>query len=803
MIVKDKTYAIINVVGLTVGLCACMLMATVVLDDISYDRFWTHRDALYRIVTVDTTAGLEGKSEVAYSNLGIEMANNLPEISRAAAVQKWQYDFRKTKADEEAITMDVIVADTNIWGMLDFAILAGSPRQYTPGINNLIISERFRKTHFVDENPIGKTIYSVSTYDDEAKPFLITGVMADLPTNTYLRADGLEITQPASEALSREGWGNHEEQLVLMKPNTDMAVFTAKANRWYRNFLADASELALKNPPLYEFQPITDIYLNSEFAYQEVKGSWSNIYIFSVVAVLLLAIACINFVNLNTVRIIRRFRETGVRKVLGATRRQLIHQVLTESLLFFSTSALLAFALYGLALAPLERFLTHGLAVDFMTNLPLFAAGTVAVLLIAVLTSIYPAIVLSGFKTTSALRNRFAPDTIVSISTVRKVLVATQFSFALLVLIAMITVWRQMQFIANKDLGYNTDHILTINSFSAGGKGGILKQEIAKLPGVAHVSLSEWLPTQGTGGISLNLTHPKRPYEHVQVNIIFGDRDLPTLLGLRVEEGRLFDQREATIGLTRDMLFSEDKDTRRQYRNHAKVILMASTASLFDITSLDTFVPSFIGTPIGIVSDFHSVSLHNPIKPTMIHVSEDIQYPCVLIKVMPGYESQVMRSVNQLWKHFHDEKPLQLQWLDDMVKSQYEKEAQQAILFKLFTALTLFLAVLGLLGLVVHSTAQRVKEIGVRKVLGASVGSIVRLFVSDYIKLVTFALIVATPIAWWAMNLWLEDFAYRIEIQWWMFALAGLVAVVIALLTISGQAIRAASANPVNSLRAE
>lgn len=801
--VKDKTYASINIVGLTVGLCACMLVGTVVLDDLSYDRFWTHRDALYRIITVDTAAGLEGRTAAAYANLGNELVQNFPEVERAAEIDRWEYTFRKSQTDDETIDMDVIKADTNVWKMLDIAVLAGRPQHYTAGVGNLIITERFRKRHFADEDPVGKTIYSVSTYDDEVQPFLITGVMADLPPNTYLRADGLQVTQPSDAALSREGWGYYEEQLLLMKPNTDMAAFAAKANRWYRDFLTDASESTQNRLPVYAFQPIKDIYLQSEFAHQAVKGSLSNSYIFSVVALLLLAIACINFVNLSTARAVRRLRETGVRKVLGATRGQLIRQFLAEGVLFFGLSASLAFALYALALQPLEGFLKHELTVGFLSSLPLLIAGIGAICCTALLTSAYPALILSGFNTSTALRNRFGPNLLVSVSAVRKTLVATQFGLALLVLIGMMTVWGQMQFMADKDLGFEPANVLSIPGFSTKGNGSVLKQEIARLPGIERVSLTEWIPTEGTGGMSLNLPHPQRTGEKIQLNVIFGDTDLPALLGLHVEDGRLFDQREANSGLTRDMMFSEDKDVRKRYREQAKALIMAHTARLFDITLLNEFAPPLSATPIGIVSDFHSVSLRDPIKPTMIQVDEDMEYAYALIKVTPGSESQVMQGVGQLWRQFHPEKPLKLEWLDDMVSAQYEKETNQAQLFTVFSALTLFLAALGLFGLVVHATEQRVKEIGVRKVLGASVSSIVRLFAADYIKLVVFALLAASPIAWWAMNKWLEDFAYRIDVEWCVFALAGLVAGAIALVTVVWQAARAAVANPVESLRDE
>ena len=801
--VKDRTYAAINIIGLTVGLSACMLVGTVVLDDSSYDTFWSNHNDLYRILTVDTTAGVEGKNESAYLNLGKELVRQFPEAVDAASVRRWSYTFRKTQTDEATINMDVIQADTAVWQLLDIPIVAGNPQQYTAGIGNLIITESFRDKHFTHEDPVGKTIYSVSTYDDEAKPFLITGVMADLPANTYLRSDGLQVRPSSNQALSREGWGFYDEQLILMKPNTDMADFAAKANRWYRDFLTDASAATLGRLPVYAFQPITDIYLKSEFAHQEVKGSLRNNYLFAAVALFLLAIGCINFVNLSTARAIRRLRETGVRKVLGASRGQLVRQFLTEGLLFFGLATILAFICYGLAYRPLENFLQHELSISFISSLPLCTASIVAIGLMATLTSTYPAFVLSRSKTSAALSNRMGSGSLARASTVRKALVTIQFGFALMVLIGMMTIWRQLQYMADKDLGYQPANVLTIPSFATGGNGDALKQEISRLPGVEQVSLTGWTPTHGPGNLARSVEHPQRPDEQVQVNVIFADADLPTLLGMHVEQGRLFDERETYTGFTRDMMFSDDEEAVKQYEAHAKVILTASTAQLFGIETLDVFSPELKATPVGIVRDFHNMSLHDPMKPTIIQADENMDFAGVLIKVTPGAESHVMHDVGQIWRQFHPEMPLQLEWLDDMVQHQYAKENRQGQLFTFFSALALFLASLGLFGLVVHATEQRIKEIGIRKVLGASVGSIVRLFAASYAKLIALALLAAAPVAWWTMNSWLEDFAYRVDVEWWVFALAGLITMAIALVTVSWQAIRAAMANPVDSLRDE
>lgn len=796
-IAKDNVYSIINIAGLTIGLCACMLVSTVVLDNLSYDKFWARKDDLYRIITHDSTRALAGKKALAPAGLGDALKDNFPEVEATSKIHTWHYDFRKTKTDGEPIQMKVIRADTNVWSMLDFTITAGNPQHYTNDVNNLIITDRFRQQNFPNENPIGKILYSGAN----ATPFLITGIIADLPTNTYLRAEGLHVTKASPQALSHDGRGGYyKEELILMKPNTDIVAFTKKVNHWYRDFLTDVPDSKKGAISSYEFQPIGDIYLKSDFADQDIKGSPSDMFIFSLVAVLLLAIACINFVNLSSARAIRRLRETGIRKVVGASKSQLTSQFLVEGLLFFGISMILACSFYALFLQPLNQFIGHELTVSLIGDMPLFLSLLLLVLFIGLITSTYPATMISGFKASNALKNRFRASNLSTVSTARKILIATQFGLALLVLIGMITVWRQMRFMADKDLGFNPSNVLAIRSFNTRGSSGALKHEISQIPGVDQVSFTRWVPTLGTGDMVMKLPHPQRPAETIELNFIIGDTDLPALLGFRLLDGRLFDNRDVNTATT---AFRIDEAGLMSPLKSSKVLLTANTAKQLEIPMLEESAPLMNATPVGIIDDFHSVSLRDPIKPTVIQLDGDLNYASVLIKVKAGYESRVMRNLNLLWKQFHPEQTLRLDWLEDLVKNQYEKETKLSYLFTLFSILTLFLASLGIFGLVVQATGQRVKEIGIRKVLGASVASIVRLFAIDYIKLVAIALVIASPIAWWAMTRWLEDFAYRIDVAWWIFALAGVVAGATALLTVGWQAIRAAVANPVESLRDE
>ncbi len=797
---KDKTYSLINILGLTVGLASCMLVGTVVLDELSYDSFWKERDNLYRILHVETAAGMEGKIASAYVNLGNELKNNFPEVEAAGKVSKANYRFRLEESGQDAVQMNLIQADTNVWDMLDFRVVDGSPENYVAGIGNLVVSESFRDSYFPGESPVGKIIYSISPYQDKARPFMVTGVIADIPSNTYLRADGLQVTLPSSRGLSREGWGFYEEQLILMKPHADMSLFSDKVNRWYRDFITDASEETKKRVPGYEFQPIQEIYLQSDFATQPVKGNRGNVYVFSGIALLLLLIASINFINLSTARAVRRIKETGVRKVLGAERKQLVSQFLTESLLFFVIASVFASSLYALSLVQLERFLGHSLAFNLLDNsrLLLFAIGGNIVL--GIIAGLYPAWMVSGYHVGNSLKNRLGKGTGSSVPVIRKVLVTTQFAFALLVLIGTVTVWRQMQFIGEKDLGYAPSNILSISFFSTEGRAVSLKQQVNQIAGVKQVSLSGWIPTMGDASMTKQVPHPDYPDQLVAVNYIVGDSDLPEVLGLKLKEGRLFDEREENSGLNAS--FGGDEENPKSDKP-AVVVMTTSAAGLLNINALGEYQSILEATPVGIVADFHSISLRDPIKPTVLMASNELNYASMLIKIQEGNEAAVIRDLTILWNRFYPEKPLEYDWLDELVRNQYEKEMMQAQLFSFFSILMLFLAALGIFGLVVHATEQRIKEIGVRRVLGASVGSIVGLFSVDYMKLVGIALLVASPLAWYGMNRWLEEFAYRISLQWWMLIGAGIIAALVALLTVIARVLWTAGINPVNSLRAD
>ncbi len=790
-ITKNKVYSIINILGLTIGLSACMIVATVVIDDLSYDRQWSKGDDLYRIISVNKMGdGLYNKSQSSFAGLLPVLQKDFPEVEATAGISSYSHRWKLNEADPNGVEAMALRADTTFWKMLDISVLNGNPGKYIAGDNiNMIITEGFRKKYFPNENPVGKIIRDVPTYSTKATPYIITGVIKDLPANTIMRTDVIIQVEPRNEELNKKQWGTFSQNYVLFKPGTDIKKFTSKLNQWYAGFVED------KNPYQFEFQSLKDCYLHSDFAsYQDVKSDYKNILILSGIALLLLIIACVNFVNLGTARAIYRLKETGMRKILGAGRTQLIIQFLIESILFFLIGAVLATLLYSISLNPVENFMGHRFEKNFLSTPALFAVAFAGIILISLVTGLYPAWILSGFKPAATLKGKLFAGKYNTQHFVRKGLVVLQFAISIFVLIALIVVQNQVSYMKQKDLGFNKNNLLNISSVNWNGKAQTFKNELRKLPGVGSASISTWVPGQGAGYMSREIDNPARPNEKINVWYINGDADLPQTLGLQLKKGRLFDPQLKTDAVPPD---SADKMEMRS------ALLTAYTAKLLHAQALNKYLSNVKIVPVGIIADFNNESLKKPMQPTIITAEDSLKYGSMMVRVQPGMERSVTEGINKMWRSFFSENLLEIKWVDDMVNQQYKAESRLQKIFTFFSTLTMLLAALGIFGLIMQATAQRIKEIGVRKVLGASVNSIVRLFSIDFLKLILIAIVIASPIAWWLMNKWLLDFAYRITINWWVFLVTGFVAIFIALLTISFQAIKAAIANPVKSLRTE
>lgn len=797
---QHKVYSTINIVGLTIGLCTCMLIATVVLDDLSYDRQWSKGDQLYRITSINKMGNdLYNRSNYSFVGLGPALKNNFPEVEAAAGISNRKERLKFREPDANGVEIDLLEADTAFWQMLDMRITAGKPRSFVEGYDgNLVVTERFKKRFFPAEDPVGKIIHDVPMYSDKMKSYLITGIIEDIPSNTVFRSDVIMLNKPRGEELHKKEYGSLSERYILFKPGTDVPTFTDKANKWYQGFVTT------ENPRQYAFQPVKDIYLHSDFAdHQKIKGNYKNVYILSGVAFLLLGIACINFINLSTARALQRIKETGIRKILGASRLQLIRQFLSESVLFFFIASVAAIAIYRLSLPLLTHFVAHDFSRTFTSTLYLFVAGYGVILFISIVTGIYPALALSSFKPAVTIKGELSKTNTGGGNMIRKGLVVMQFVISVVVLIALIVVQQQVAFLKTKDIGYDAANLLSIGKVSWDGKGGAFKNELLKHPGVAGASIASWIPSQGTGSMRKEIDDPVNPDQRLNVWYISADVDFAKIMGMKLADGRFLSSGYGADAVSEDSLMQMERDQYTKAASGRSSVITSYTAKVLQAESLQTPIKEALTSPVGIVKDFNNESLREPLKPTIIVGERDPNYGGMLIRVVPGQEKEVMAAVNTLWREFYQHKLLELSWVDDMLAAQYKEEARLEKLFSFFSGISLFLAALGVLGLIIHATALRKKEIGIRKVLGASVASIVRLFSGDFLMLVLIAVLIASPIAWYLMDKWLLDFAYRIHISIWFFVMAGVIAVVISFVTIGFQTMKAAMANPVKSLRTE
>ncbi len=795
VLVKNRGYSLIHLTGLSIGLWACMMVATVVIDSLSYDRQWSRKDDIYRIVMVNKMGGnLVERHTSSPASLAPELQKMFAEVETWSSVGSYNLHFKARPEDNDGIETSMLTVDTMANKMLGIKLVAGSLERTTQNRWSLLVTRSYAAKIFPNQNPIGKIIHEIPTLNSEPTPYEITGLIEDLPYNSHLRSDVIRLKRTTVEPLTNNGMIMFGRNYLLLKPGTDVNVFTHKVNAWYTRFMKNDQNQ-------FEFQPLKDIYLHSDFAEgQSIKASIRTIYIFAGVALLLLFIACVNFVNLSTAKAFARVKEAGVRKVLSGSRTQLVMQLLTETLLLFGISVGIAVFAYFFTLGPVENFLGHRLVLTFTSNILMAGGALLMFLVTALLTGLYPAWVISGFKPANTLRGIFSAS--LGQTGLRKTLVVAQFSISIIVLLATIVVWQQFDLMKNKELGYDKNNLIGIEQIAWNGKGEAFKNELQRIPGVVRSSQSMWMPTEGAGYMQREVPDPAHAGRRIRVWYVAGDVDLPATLGLKLVKGRMFSNRFADA-FNADSLREKDFVQFEKAQMNQNSLMTASAAKILGIKQLDVQTKTANSVPVGIVGDFHNESLYEPMKPTFILAQKAPEYASMLIRIQPGTEMQVGTGVRKLWKQFFPEKLLRIHNIEEKLEKQYEAESKLHQLFLFFSGLTMFLSALGIFGLVVQAAEQRAKEVGIRKVLGASVAGIVGLISKDFVKLVVIAIVVASPLAWYALQKWLENYPYRTTIHWWVFAVTGAAALAVTIGTVSFQAIRAATADPVRSLRNE
>ncbi len=785
---KNKLYSFVNLVGLTTGLVACMLIGVYIWNELTYDQFHTNADRIVRVTSDLRISGTELQFAQTGTKVGPEFSRVFPQVAHYARTMKSSGSVSTGQQSFEE--GNILYADADFFHLFSFPLRQGNAETALDAPQKVVLSSSTAKKYFGNTDPIGKTL-KLNGGDRE---YEITGVTDDAPLNSQIQYD-LIISFSSLNASKTEIWGtaNYITYLLLQDANqinplaTSISDYMRKVNQ---------GEMGIPENDYWTFhlEPLKTVHLHSPLVGLESNGNMTYIYVLSVVAMLILLIACVNYTNLAVAQSASRGIEIGIRKVMGAGKPQLLNQFLGESALVTSLALVLAI-LISMALLPLFNTITGKSFTASVFLKPQFLlSATALTAVISLLSGVYPALILSSKKLVNILKSGLRLSH--SGGGLRKGLIVFQFVIAIFLVATTLIVLNQISFIQNKKLGYDRSHVLVL---PVDGKThavyGQLKDAFKSNPQVLSVTGAYEDPTSIGWGDGIRADDGSGPKE-LTLNATPVDLDYLQTMGMELTAGRDFIRSDFAL-----------QDTSNNYANYRASYILNEKAVMDLGWTPEEAIGKTIsrgapGTVVGVVKDFHFESLHTPIGPLLIFLDTTFVRQ-LFVKVKGEQLATTLAALENTWKSRIGHRPFDYHFMDDDFNALYKAEERIAGLFSVFAGIAIVLACLGLFALAAFTTTQRTKEIGIRKVLGADVGSIVVLVSRQFLILVGIAVLVATPLAWWAGNSWLADFAYRIDIGWWIFAFAGIIATLIALATVSFHAIRAAVASPVNSLRDE
>lgn len=798
-LMKYKFISFINLFGLMVGLTCCLLITTYVLNELSYDRYNTNAEDIYRITrTFNNQDGVVSlKLSTISPPFGYYLPSEFPEIKKMTRLLNSGTTPLKYK-EKLLNEPDVYFADDNLFSMFTLDVSKGDAATALKEPFSVMMTEEVAKKYFGNEDPINKVLRAYSQFDVK-----VTGIYKPFPANSFMHPgmlisfNTLKDSVVYGENNLRTNWGNNSFFTFIQLPDHyDSKKMLAR----FPAFLDKHMSMQYGGQQASKFtslglQKLTDIHLYSHTDYEaEPNGDISRVYIFSAIALFILLIACINYMNLSTARSALRAKEIGIRKVVGARKKELIFQFLSESVLVAWAAILIAFICFYLTLPLLNTLSGQQLSILMLMKWQVLLPVFLAPFAIGVLSGIYPALFMSSFQPVQTLKGLFRIKG--SSISFRKILVIAQFAISIVLIITTIIVSQQLRYMQQTSLGYDKEHIITMPySNFLNPKYEAFRNDLLQNTGIKDVARSSRIPTGrllDASGASTLSGDSLKPVT-ADIKVVSADYDFIPTYGVHILAGRNF-SKEYSL------------DTNNFILNEA-AIKAIGWKSPHDAVGKDFAYDSRRGHVVGVTSDFHFESLREKIIPLVLAnypVSPtDSRFNYLSIKVAGNNIPAALSTLESTWRKYLPELPYQYTFLDEKFTKLYESEQRQGTIFTIFACIAIFIACLGLFGLSAFAITQRVKEIGVRKVLGARVSSIVTLLSKDFLKLVLIAAVIAFPVAWYAMSHWLRDFAYRIDIAWWVFIVAAVLALTVALVTISFQAIKAAVANPVKSLRTE
>ncbi len=793
---KNKFYTSINIIGLAVGLATCLLIFLYVVDELSYDKYNANADRIYRVNNEIKFNGNYLDLAQVPAVMGSTMLREMPQVQQYVRMN-WHGSFLVKKGDENIQEQRVAYADSTLFDVFTLPVIAGNAKTALKDYHSLVITESIAKKYFNSTDVVGKTMLMNDTSN-----YKITAVIKDVSKQSHFHFDFF--------VPMLENFGNNEDNwlsenyttYILLKKNADVKQVEAQLNPFMDRHVGPQLQ-SFVNISLSDFKkggsyirasltPLTAIHLHSNKQGDlEGNGNAEYVYIFSGIALMILLIACVNFMNLSTARSSNRAKEVGVRKVLGSLRANLIQQFLTESFLISFIALVIAILLAWLLLPYFNQLAGKEISAATLLQPSMLLSLIVLMLIVGLLAGSYPAFFLSSFQPIDVLKGKLAKG--FKRSWLRNSLVVFQFVISIVLIFGTIVIYNQLNYIHNKDIGFNRKQVVIVNHANTlGNQAETFRNELLQVSGVQSATMSGYLPVNYGRNSNTYFTSPTLdPTTGINVQAWTVDENYVPTLGLKIVEGRNFSPQFLTDST--GIIINEAAAKFLATKN----LLNKKIYTLKDIQSkqlIDFHI-------IGIVKNFNFSSLRDVVTPLALFLGKDNGN--ISVRISSGDIPGAIAQIKNKWKAIAPSQPFDYSFMDDDFNKLYTTEQRTGNIFITFAVLAILIACLGLFGLVTYAAEQRIREIGIRKVLGASVSNIAGMLSTDFLKLVIISAAIAFPLAWWAMIKWLQGFAYRVNINWWVFAIAGILALLIALVTVSFQAIKAAVANPVKSLRTE
>lgn len=774
---KNKFYSSINIAGLTIGLTVGLLILLWVQDEFSYDRFPKNADNIYKLENMVATGPARQLWTVTTSPIAVMAKKQIPGVKDFVRItENYYYGLYKYK-DKVFSEERTLVTDASFFSMFDFNIIKGNAKNPFPDSYSVVLTESAAKKYFGNEDPVGKLISG-----DDKDNFKVTGIIKDFPKNSTIQGD---MIFPMSLLAQKMYAGNKEGRNIdndfhnfdyntylLLQPGFSFESFAKKLRDMHLSVKADDTDIE------YVWLPLNKVHL---YRADGGEGGISTVRMFAVIAVLILVIACINYVNLSTARSMLRAKEVSLRKIAGAARTQLFIQFIIETAVLFSLAVIFSLILVYALIPSFNKISGKEIILNF-ADYHIWEVISITIIGTLIISSVYPALLLSSFEPLKALKGKISAG--ISNVVFRKVLVVIQFSFSIILIAGTIVIGNQLQYIRSKQLGYDKENVLSMRMINMGGHIDAVRGELLKQRSITDVTFTNTNIIDFGNQTGANDWDGKEQGETVMVSPMNIQKNFIPFFKMQLAEGSNF-----TGAVADSMHFILNETAVKTMR------IKDPIGKRFKLWNTE-------GTIIGVVKDFHFASMRTRIKPAVFY-AQPLTYGNIYIKTTGKNAPAAIAAAEKEWKKYNADYPFNYNFLDDSYKRLYESEQRTGLLFNIFAGIAIFISCLGLFGLAAYTAQVRTKEIGVRKVLGASTSGIIQLLAKDFIKLVLIAIVIATPVAWYAMYKWLQDFAYKTDLNWTIFLVAGLLSIFIAVITISFQSIRAALANPVKSLRTE